>query len=207
MGHERRCRIVLDYCILKWLWTCVLFLGLGYPLLAQTPNPSIEIEGLQVHPGMTVSEVLLLFKGKQVTREDRELQITVPRATHDRAGKELVLAQIRGTLHISNEIVIGACRPWDYSETEDSELARVLFTAVNENRSTPTSQRAILITSVDRKPEWTAESLTIVIGQREIDVTRQEYHLRGAATAVNVEECLWQPGYGPLVPVEATDKH
>lgn len=203
-----------DYCIVRRLWTRVLLLGLCCSLRAQTPNPSIEIEGVQIRPGMTRSAALLLFKEEQTTITDHEItngieeiEITVPHTSHDRSGKGLVLAQIRGTLHISNEIVVGACRPWDYSETEDSELARVLFAAVNGAASTGTSQPAIVTTSVDRKPQQTVEYLTIQIGQREIDVTRQEHHIRGAPTFVFVEECLWARGYGPLVAIETTDKH
>lgn len=158
---------------------------------------------------MTRSNALLLFKGKQATLTDRQItngiadiQIAVP------SGQDRNEIKVKGHLHIVDEIVVAACRPWDYAETEDSELARVLFAAVNGSASAETSQRAILSTSVERKPDGTVEYLTIQIGQREIDVIRKEAHRSGHTLfAVLVNECLFKPGYGPLVPAELVDKH
>jgi hypothetical protein len=193
--------------MMKWFRTCSAFVGFCYLLLPQTPNLGIEIEGVQVRPGMTVSQVLLAFNGRKVARKDAQLIVTVPLKTKDEAGKEVELEQIRGTLYIDHEILVGACRPWNYSSTEDTEFARVLFGAVNGAASTQISQNAVVTTSVDRTPERTVEYLTIQIGQREIDVTRQENYTRnGEAVFVFMNECLWKAGYGPLVQVDATGK-
>jgi hypothetical protein len=223
---------------MKWFWACFMFASLCYLLPAQTPNLSIEIAGVQVRPGMTVSQAMLLFKGKHVTRNDTQLWIAEPykpppgglrrdgtiethhldgSVTYEPPGDKIV-----GTLHIGclgcmeEDMVLGACRPRDYSlnaEDSDSELARVLFAfaAVNGSGSKEPTQNAWVTTSVWRQPQWTDEILEIQIGQRVISVTRRENYLADPnlphiLSSVMVEECLWKPGYGPLIPVEATGK-
>ena len=112
---------------MKPLCICFAFLNLCCSLYAQTSNESIEIEGVQVRPGINVNEALLLLKGKNVRLTDSEILITVPHSI----GNGPALQVIRGTLHIDNETVVSACRPWAYSTSDDSELARVLFAAVS----------------------------------------------------------------------------
>jgi len=186
---------------MKWLCTCSTFLTLCYSLLAQTPNARLEIQGVQVRPGMTVSEVMAAFNGMQVIRDNDRLLVTVDLES----GQQTVIHQIMGILYVDlparlggrqNEFVAGVCKPWYGSSAEDSELARVLFAAMNGSGLTEITQMASVKTSVERHSEWTDEVLRIQIGQRTIELTRREFHRnRDIIFGVAVEECLWKPGY------------
>jgi hypothetical protein len=179
---------------MKWLWVCAS-LAACHPSLGQVPDASIEIDGVQVRTGITASEALLLFKGNRVSRHDKELFIM--------PGGNKMSAVIVGTLHIDNETIVGACRPWDYfgsadtaKGTSDAELARVLFAAVNGSASAATSQSATVETGVYRpNAQVTVETLVIQMGQRTISVTRQENHQGSFPPFVEVEECLYKPGW------------
>jgi hypothetical protein len=176
---------------MRCLRGCLVLTSLCCSLLAQKPDIGIEIEGVQIKPGITVSDALILLKDKDVSRDDNRLLIKVPQTI----GQQ-VLHVIVGTLQINNEIVVGACKPWSYSDPDDSELARVLFGAVNGSSSGPKSQAATITTSVERKPQQTFEVLLIQIGQRVIRVVRSENHgVKGSVVLVDVEECLLRPGW------------
>jgi hypothetical protein len=170
---------------IKWLLTCTLA-SICPLLFAQTSDATIEIEGTKIHPGITVSEALLLFKGKQVSRSDKQLVITRPDRTYQK---------IIGTLDIENEVVVGVCRPWDYPGETDAELARVLFAAVSGNSKEP-SQNAVVETSIERTAKQTIEALLIRIGQRTITITRQEFYDKAPLNnVVSVQECLAKIGW------------
>jgi hypothetical protein len=63
------------------------------------------------------------------------------------------------------------------------------------------SQSAIVESHVDSKPQVTVETLTIHLGQRTINVIRDENHSPIGASSeifpplVSVEECLWELGW------------
>jgi hypothetical protein len=183
--------------LLKWAASSALLAISCAVVLAQIPvsQTQIEIAGVQVQPGITVSEALLLFKGKQVSRFDKGIYIE--ETVYFAKG---TLQSIVGTLHLEKDVVTSACRNWDPSE-DSADLARVLFAAVNASSSKEAATNAILETGVDRAADHTVETLLIRIGQRTIDISRQQGHrpmvnppYGNAPPFVTVEECLSQPG-------------
>jgi hypothetical protein len=170
----------------RLLWLCCVLACMAILVSAQTPAESIEIEGVPVHTGISVSEALLLFKGKAITRNEKTLLITVP----TKVGTD-TLSIIHGKLFITNERVSGVCRPWNYSGSGDSELARVLLAALLGPAPNLTAQPALITTSVDRGSNQTVEDVTFQIGRRTIQLSRQVVHRDNGPTFTEVEECLW----------------
>ena len=171
----------------EWARMCCAFVSICCPVIAQTQPERIEIASVPIRPGISVSEALLLLKGTLVSRDDKHLLIQVQKS----GGR----VEILGTLYLEKEIVIGACRYWEYSEFTDAELARVLFAAVS-GAAKESSQKAVVVTSIEQKPEYqqTNQILRISIGQRTIDVVRMEGHRAvPSAPLTSVEECLWKP--------------
>ncbi|GEM_PF-3450539 len=183
--------------LVKLLLIAVPLAIVSSPASAQASEERIEIAGVQVRPGITVDDALLLFQGKQLARHDAELYIEV---TETFPGGRTLNGVIVGTLYIAKGIVTGACRPWNYSQSSDppdSELARVLFALVNASAS----KEAILETSVQRTVQNTIETLLIRVGHRTIRISRYQTHvapnpgLVALPPSVEVEECLFTPGW------------
>jgi hypothetical protein len=173
-------------------------------LHAQTSDAWIEIAGVRMRPGITVSDVLVLLEGKQVVRHGSELYVETSKTY---PGGKTLNGIIVGTIYLDKDIVTGACKTWDYGENfdpPDSELARVLFAAINASGSNEGTQNAVLETSVDRTARYTAETLLINLGQRSIRVTRTQSHVApitptplmpSVPPGVSVDECVWKPGW------------
>jgi hypothetical protein len=177
---------------------------------AQAFGRNIEIAGISIKPGVTLEQALTAFKGPYVTqgKDSQEgmerVTISSPRAIGD--GKTLPV--IVGTLHVKNGIVVSACRNWDPQGDTDSELARMIFSAITSGGA-GTRESATIETSITRKPDVTVEAVYIHMEGRTVTITREERHDardavygRASPTWASVEECSTQPGWsvGPIAP-------
>ena len=202
---------------MKWLWVCAS-VATCIPLLGQVPDASIDIDGVKIRHGITLSEAQSLFKtvGHQLLRLSPSLfSVEVPGLPPKEMASEVarspqlleMYGRTVGRLHLENENVVGACRWWNLAgegqlapngqpqSAPSSELARVLMAAIGP-AATQASQSAAVGVRVDNNPQDTVETLTIHIGQRTINVIRDENHRPIGSSSViiarlvDVEECL-----------------
>jgi hypothetical protein len=189
------------------LFTAVLTIHAG----AQTLGSAIDIDGIKIRPGITVEQALAALKDRSAS-QDKDSQgmdrviITSPRVVGIGTGKTLPV--IVGTLHAQNGIIVSACRNWDPQDSTDSELARMIFSAITGGGA-GTRESATIETSVTRKPDVTVEVVYIHMEGRTVTITREEWHDardaiygRASATWASVEECSLQLGWhiAPIAP-------
>jgi hypothetical protein len=178
---------------------CAALLSVCSSLLAQTPDPGIDIDGVRVMPGLAVDDALALLAGKVFSRDWRKLPAGTPLYISAPKGPGGVqrLNVIVGALHIDHGVVAGACKSWGTFSGTDSELARALFAALGSPGTGGSTENAVIETSIKRTPEETVEILVFHEGQRTTSVVRQQHYGLGASglELVDVEECDWLPGY------------
>jgi hypothetical protein len=174
---------------------------------AQTLGKNIEIAGISIKPGVTLEQALMVFKGPYVSqgKDSQEGMDRVTISTPKALGAGKFIPVIVGTLHVKNGIVVSACRNWDPQESTDSELARMIFSALTGGASS-TKENATVETSITRGVSTTVETVFIHMEGRTVTITRQEdrhapdiYGHTEFAVA-SVEECVTQPGWniGPI---------
>lgn len=169
---------------------------------AQTLGKNIEIAGISIKPGVTLEQALMVFKGPYVSqgKDSQEGMDRVTISSPKALGAGKFIPVIVGTLHVKNGIVVSACRNWDPQDSTDSELARMIFSALTGGGS-GIKEAATIETNITRGVDTTVETVLVHLEGRTVAITRQEDHhapdIYGHTefAFASVEECVTQPGW------------